>query len=475
MAKAFPTDNPFLRGYYAPVHAECDAWNLPVSGEIPQALHGTLYRNGPNPQFAPRGPYHWFSGDGMIHAFHLQGGRVSYRNRWVRTPKWELEHAEGEGLSGSFGNPAFTDPRVMKLNSTVANTNIVWWADRLMALEEQHAPFALDPDTLAPRGYERFGEGLIGPVTAHPKFDPLTGEMIFFGYSAKGRFSPQASIQVADAQGRIIRAEMLDLPFASMIHDFAVTRRWIILPVFPLTGSMPRAMAGAPPYAWEPDKGTRIALIPRDAGIEAVRWVDAPACYVFHPMNHFEDAQGRIVIDVMKYDVAPLFPLPDGRPTSKEAPPARLFRWRIDPEGDRSGIHEQQLDDRAGEFPRFDERFCMSDYRHGWIVSGNVARVGRGPDAVDGIVHYDLVSGRTQAWMPPAGDRCGEPVFVPRSADAPEGEGWLVCTVYRGAENRSDLAVFEATDIERGPIGLAHLSSRVPAGFHGNWRPGALS
>lgn len=471
MSKPFPTDHPFLRGYYAPVHTEADAAHLPVTGEIPADLAGTLYRNGPNPQFAPRGPYHWFSGDGMVHAFRIANGRVSYRNRWVHTPKWALEHTEGEGLSGAFGNPAVSDPRIVKLNSTVANTNIVWFGGKLLALEEQHAPFAMDPDTLEARGYETFGDRLNGPFTAHPKFDPVTGEMIFFGYSAKGRFSPWASIQTADRDGRITRADLLELPYASMIHDFAVTRHWIILPVFPLTGSLDRAMSGRPPYAWEPDKGTRIALIPRDGRIDQTRWVDAPASYVFHPMNHFEDAQGRIVIDVMKYDVAPLFPLPDGSPSSPHSTRARLFRWTIDPQGAQAGIHEQQLDDRAGEFPRFDERFCMSEYRHGWFVSGQITDAQRGRSAADGLVHIDLRSGVSHSWMPADGDHCGEPVFVPRTDTSAEGDGWVLCTIYRGADNRSDLAVFEATDIAAGPIALAHLSSRVPAGFHGNWRP----
>lgn len=471
MSKPFPTDHPFLRGYYAPVHTEADAANLPVTGELPADLAGTLYRNGPNPQFAPRGPYHWFAGDGMVHAFHIADGRVSYRNRWVHTPKWALERAEGEGLSGAFGNPAVSDPRIVQLNSTVANTNIVWFGGKLLALEEQHAPFALDPDTLEACGYETFGDRLNGPFTAHPKFDPVTGEMIFFGYSAKGRFSPWASIQSADRDGRITRADMLELPYASMIHDFAVTRHWIILPVFPLTGSLERARSGRPPYAWEPDKGTRIALIPRDGHIDQTRWVDAPACYVFHPMNHFEDAEGRIVIDVMKYDVAPLFPLPDGTPSSPHSARARLFRWTIDPQGAHTGIHERQLDDRAGEFPRFDERLCMSEYRHGWFVSGQITDAQRGRSATDGLVHIDLHSGVSHSWMPAEGDHCGEPVFVPRTETSVEGDGWVLCTVYRGMDNRSDLAVFEATDIAAGPIALAHLSSRVPAGFHGNWRP----
>jgi carotenoid cleavage dioxygenase len=259
-----------------------------------------------------------------------------------------------------------------------------------------------------------------------------------------------------------------------MIHDFAVTRNWIVVPIFPLTSSMERAMAGKPPFAWEPDKGTHIAFIPRNGTVADARWVTAPACYVFHPMNHFETDDGRIVIDVMKFDVAPLFPLPDGSPSTKETPQARLFRWTFDLTGKANTFKEEQLDDRAGEFPRFDERFCMSDYRHGWIVSGNVVDTRSGEPRLDGITHYDLKNGKSATWAADPADRCGEPIFVPRGEDAAEGDGWVLSVVYRGAEARSDLAVFEATDIAKGPVALAHLSSKVPAGFHGNWRAGAL-
>jgi len=247
MSKAFPTDDPFLRGYYAPLHMECEAPNLPISGEWPKELDGWLYRNGPNPQFAPRGPYHWFAGDGMLHAFRVQDGRVAYRNRWVRTPKWELEHAEGEGLSGAFGNPRFSDPRIVKLGSTVANTNVVWHAGRLLALEEAHAPFEVDPVTLAPKGTHDFGGKLVGPMTAHPKIDASNGEMVFFGYAAKGRFTPDLSLHVVDRDGALTRSQWFQAPYPSMVHDFVVTRDWVILPIFPLTGSMDRAMKGLPP------------------------------------------------------------------------------------------------------------------------------------------------------------------------------------------------------------------------------------
>jgi carotenoid cleavage dioxygenase-like enzyme len=476
MAKAFPSDNPFLHGYYGPVNTEADAGHLHITGEMPKELLGTLYRNGPNPQFAPRGPYHWFAGDGMIHAFHIENGNVSYKNRWVRTPKWELENKEGEGLSGTFGNPRYSDPRIIEMNSTIANTNIVWHGGKLLALEEAHAPFSLDPKSLMPLngGYETFGDKLGGPFTAHPKLDPKTGEMVFFGYAATGRFTKEVSIQTVTADGKITRAEILDGPFPSMIHDFAVTRNWIVLPIFPLTSSMERAMAGLPPFAWEPDKGTHIAFVPRNGTVADVKWVSAPPCYVFHPMNHYETADGKVVVDVMKFDVAPLFPLPDGKPSSPTTPQARLFRWTFDPSGQANTFKEEQLDDRAGEFPRFDERFCMSDYRHGWIVAGNVVDPRSGEPRMDGITHYDLKTGKSETFSADQADRFGEPIFVPRSDDAAEGDGWVLSVLWRGNEARSDLAVFEATDIAKGPVALAHLSNKVPAGFHGNWRPGPL-
>ncbi len=472
--KSPPTDDPFLSGYYAPIHGESDEPDLRIQGDMPKALHGTLYRNGPNPQFAPRGPYHWFAGDGMIHAFHFEDGRVSYMNRWVRTPKWLVEHAAGESLVGSFGNPRLTDPRAANLNSTTANTNIVWHAGRLMALEEGHPPFLLGPATLEAEGYETYGGQVKGPFTAHPKVDPETGEMIFFGYSAKGAFTPFVSLHVADKDGRITRAEMLEIPFASMIHDFAVTKNWIVVPVFPLTGSLERAKRGQPPFAWEPDKGTHIAFVPRDGTVAGVQWVTLPPCYVFHAMNHYDTVDGRIVIDVMKYDVAPLFPLPDGNPSTKVPPLSRLFRWTFNLSGKGKAFHELQLDERVSEFPRIDDRMAMASYRHGWAVTANAADSAHDREQGDQLTHYDIKSGKDQDWRLARGNRMSEPVFVPRGPDAAEGDGWVLSVVYRAAQDRSDLAVFEAADIAKGPVALAHLSGRVPAGFHGNWRAGPL-
>ena len=174
--------NPYLSGNFGPVRSEDDLPDLPLSGEIPAALNGTFYRNGPNPQFPPRDPdHHWFAGDGMLHSFILRDGQVGYKNRYVRTQKWELENAAGKALFGTFGNPMTTDPAVLGKDGGVANTNVIWHAGKLLALEEGHQPFEVDPATLMPRGYVPYA-GSAGRFTAHPKMDPETGEMVFFGY-----------------------------------------------------------------------------------------------------------------------------------------------------------------------------------------------------------------------------------------------------------------------------------------------------
>ncbi len=173
----------------APIPMECDAAFLKVQGELPRELNGTLYRNGPNPQFeAPRA--HWFVGDGMLHAFHLENGRASYRNRWVRTPKWQAEHDAGRALFGGFGRKLPDAPASVIQDGGVANTNIIFHAGRLLALEEGHLPTEIEPGTLRRLGYCDYAGGITGPFTAHPKIDPVTGEMVFFGYNAAGPLTP---------------------------------------------------------------------------------------------------------------------------------------------------------------------------------------------------------------------------------------------------------------------------------------------
>ena len=453
--------NPYLAGNFAPVRSE-DDYDLEVTGQIPAEMRGALFRIGPNPQFEPRDAnHHWFGGDGMVHGFYVADGKVAYRNRYVRTPKWELEHEHGRALFGSMGNPMTTDPLAMGNEGGVANTNIVWHAGKLLALEEAHHPFAMDPRTLESRGYDREFKG---KVTAHPKIDPRTGEMFWFAYGVGAMpFSPGLSYGITAADGRLVRRQEFEAPFACMVHDFMVTQNHVLFPILPLTGSLQRAMSGLPPFAWEPDKGSHVGVMRRDGDVTSIRWFNTEACYVFHPLNSWEEGD-KIFCDVMRYDVAPLFPKADGAPGDKAA--ARLVRWTFDLAGDSNAIKETPLDDLDGEFPRVDGKVETLKHRHGWYAADP-----RGSKTVrlNSLAHIDFQTGRRQVYELDGGDATSEPVFVARSKDSPEGEGWLTAVVYRAAEDRSDLLVFEAQDLEKGPIATARMPRRVPFGFHGNW------
>ena len=448
----------------APIPFEADAPHLEITGELPRELNGTLYRNGPNPQFSSPGA-HWFVGDGMLHAFHIENGRASYRNRWVRTPKWLAEHDAGRALFGGFGRKLADAPAAVT-DGGVANTNIVFHAGRLLALEEGHLPTEIEPGTLATGGYCDYGGAIKAPFTAHPKIDPATGEMMFFGYNAAGPLTPTLSFGSVSAAGKVTRFERFEAPYASMVHDFIVTENHLLFPILPITGSMTRAMAGQPPYAWEPEKGAYVGVMRRGASADDIVWFRGETCYVFHVMNAWEDA-GRIIADVMQFEEAPLFPHPDGRPTDPKKSRARLCRWVFDLEGNTDRFSQTYLDDLTGEFPRVDDRRAGLRSGHGWYACAN-------PDApasewLSGIAHVDGGGAPRARYLLPVGDTISEPVFVARAEDAAEGDGWLLAVVWRARDNCSDLAVFNATAVAAGPVALVHLGHRVPDGFHGNW------
>jgi carotenoid cleavage dioxygenase len=457
--------NPYTTGNFGPITSEDDFPDLPIVGVIPDALRGAFYRNGPNPQFAPRDPdHHWFAGDGMLHAFFVDRGKVSYKNRYMRTPKYELEHAAGRSLFGTFGNPMTSDPSVVGKDGGVANTNVVWHAGKLLALEEGHQPLAVDPATLATLGYLDYA-GAAKRFTAHPKIDPETGEMVFFGYGVgDAPMSAGMAYGVVDRSGRVTRLDRFEAPYSAMVHDFCVTDRHVLFPILPLSMSLARAMSGKPPIGWEPELGSRIGLMARDKGVETIRWLTLDPCYVFHPMNAWEEGD-TLYADVMQYEQAPLFPNADGSPGKPCS--AYLVRWEIDLSGRTDAVRQTRIDDLAGEFPRLDERRAGLPYRHGYFAAdtGDTAKV-----MFNAIAHLDFKTGKRAVHRFAKGDSPGEPVFIPAHANAAEGEGFLVAVVYRGAENRSDFVVFDAMDVTKGPIGVAQLPRRVPFGFHGNWR-----
>lgn len=468
MSTPFP-DDPFLRGNFAPVLFEADAYDLPIRedwGGWPRELSGTLYRNGPNPPFAPSGNYHLFSGQGMIHAFYIADGKVSYRNRWVATPRYRAERAAGRSLFNATGP---SEPAAAGIHVSTGNTHVITHGGRLFALDEYGPPFELDPVTLAPLGFSTWGGRIADSFTAHPKIDPETGELLAFGYSIGSFCSRQMAYYVLDKSGQVTTAEEFPAPYCSMVHDFIVTRNFVVFPVLPLSGSLERARAGLPILAWEPDLGSQLGVLRRGEPTSKIRWFTGPPCYVFHPMNAWDDGE-RIYADVVRYPIAPLFPGVDGRPAAPAPVHAALWRWTIDTAASTDAYKEEQLDDLFAEYPRFDERWAGLRYRHGFFAFNDQA----GASAVasfTGLAHLDLATGTRTLWHAPAGAQVSEPVFVPRSFHAPEGDGYLLVVMYRAQTHNSELLCFDARELKLGPRAAVQLSHRIPFGFHGSFRP----
>lgn len=443
-------ENRYLVGNFAPVKDELTVTDLPVEGRIPKELNGRLLRNGPNPIAPDPAAYHWFIGDGMLHAIELRDGKaVSYRNRWVRTD-------QAISLLGEDPIPGQPDD-VFPVGSSAANTHVVAHAGKIFALVEVCLPTRVQPD-LSTVGRYDFGGKLRSPMTAHPKMDPVTGEMHFFGYDAFG--PPWLRYHVVNADGDLVQSEDIDIKGPAMVHDFAITERNVVfldLPVvfdFDLVGKRPF------PAEWKPDYGARVGVMPRGGGNADVRWLDVELCYVFHPLNAYDD-NGRVVIDVARHPK--MFATDIYGPA--ELPPT-LDRWTINLVAGK--VIEERIDDRPQEFPRVDDRVVGRRHRYGYG-----SHFGIDDDGIHfgGLLKHDLQAGTTEARTFGPGTHAGEGVFVAATDDSGEDEGWVLSVVYDDARDASDLVILDATDFTGSPVATVHLPQRVPFGFHGSWVP----
>ncbi|MEM9255003.1 MAG: carotenoid oxygenase family protein [Pseudomonadota bacterium] len=467
-------DSEFLKGYYEPLTAECTAPDLVIEGEIPREINGTFYRNGPNPQIPPKNEYHFFTGDGMVHAFTFRDGRVSHMNRWARTERFKIEERTRRSLFSGM-NPLLTPPEyldfVLSDKEGVANTSVIYHGDRLLLLEEGHLPFEMDPETLASQGGWNFYGKLDTTMSAHPKVDPTTGDMHFHAYMATGPFTDDLGYYRVSHDGFMVSDHVFKAPYASMVHDFVVTENYVVFPVMPITGDIERAMAGRPPFAWEPDLATQVGVMPRNGTPDDIRWYEGDACYVFHFANG-RDHDGVITMEACHFDSPPLFPMADGAPTPPNVHPS-MARWTLDLKAQNPRVTMNYLADHGAEFPVIDKRYAMRDYAHTWYTSTDRTIPAHIPDSdvvYNAIVHFNVKTGSADTYAFTAG-YVSEPVFIPRDESAAEGDGWVLSCVYDIASNTSALCVFDAQNISAGPVGKAWVSHRVPVCFHGTWKP----
>ncbi|MCX4097102.1 carotenoid oxygenase family protein [Nocardia sp. alder85J] len=424
----------YLRGDLAPVPDEVEAVDLPVTGVLPPELTGRYVRNGPNPR-PGADPGHWFLGDGMLHGVRLREGRAEwYRNRWVRTSRF------------TAGAPYLRPDLTVDLAANAANTNLIRHGGRLYALVENGLPYEVDAE-LATVGACDFGGRLTTAMTAHPKTDPATGELHFFGYGFR---EPWLTYHRLSATGELVHSRVVEVPGPTMMHDFAITANHVVWLDLPVVFDLDRAGRGGMPYGWDDDYGARLGVMPKAGG--AVTWYEVDPCYIFHLGNAHERPGGAVVVDAVRYSRESFTRFWSGTADREEKGPV-LYRWILggsDTGGAR--VIEEKLDGRSVEFPT--------------INNGKTGLPGRYIYAVTDseIVKYDLVTGAAAEYR--TGGRAGEAVFVPAAGGA-EDAGWLVSIVT--GPGAAELLVLDAAALTA--VASVRLPRRVPAGFHGHWLP----
>ncbi len=458
---------PFLTGRFAPVHDEITVERLEIDGNLPPDLSGAYLRNGPNPAFTPLGSYTYpLEGDGMIHGVWLEGGQARYANRFVRTQGLRAEERAGRALFGGLMTPAFVDPSMLgddpdpgwpfKLDAFV---NIIRHAGRYLALEEGTPPYELGSmlDTI---GRYDFAGALSAGMCAHPKVDPVTGEMVVFRYDASE--APFLSWATIGADGTVTQplAAVDGIDQGFMVHDFAITERHVVLVIGPLTFDVRAMSAGGIPLAWRPELGTRIAVIPRDRQ-GPIRWIHTDAFWAWHYANAYEDGD-RIALD-FPWSNAPVLVLPSGK---REAASAGFTRAILEPAAGTLELHH--LGDTTTEFPRVDDRRTSRSHRYVTVV-GRSANPALSMGEHDVLYRYDMTAGTSCRYQCNA--VIGEVVFAPRPGAREELDGYYLCYGTDFDTNRSALYIWDAAAFPGPPVAAVNIPRRVPNGLHGNWLP----
>jgi carotenoid cleavage dioxygenase len=431
-----------LRGNGRPTQEELTLTNLKVVGRIPEELDGRYLRNGANPLTGMSD--HPFFGDGMIHGVRLRDGQAQwYRNRYVQTP--------------FIADPSIDilDPNVtLDMTCSKANTHVVGHAGKILALEEGHFPYVLDGnlDTVGPTD---FGGLLKGPFTAHPKICPTTGELLAFGYAP---LPPYLTYLRVAADGTIAQVEPITVTGPTMMHDFNITENNVIFMDLPAVFNLDLALEGKMPIEWGEDYPARLGVMPRNGNDSQVKWYDINPCYVFHPMNSYEEGD-TIVLDVVRFDHI-------WKKGAMDFPNPHLWRWVIDT---RTGkVSEEQIDDRSAEFPRVNDAVIGKKHRFGYEMS--MGNAGFGEVDAGAILKYDRQNGTRTSIELGKGRVSGEAVFAPAAGATSEDDGYLMTYVYDVASDTSEYVIFDAKTMSADPIATVQLP-RIPFGFHGSWVP----
>jgi carotenoid cleavage dioxygenase len=467
MEITFP-DIDLYKGWGKPLRTESDVVGLElVEGHLPSELQGTWYRGGADRQYPPmNGEDIFIDGEGMVHMIRFEDGHVTYRSRWVHTPRFDLQSKHRRSLFGKYRNRYTADPLAEGVSPGTANTSMLYHAGKLMVLKEDDLPYEIDPDTLE-TGKQTDHDGQVTSVSlcAHPKVDWVTGELLTFSFQAKGDSTKDFAIYIFDADGKKVNDIWIEAPWPGVVHDFAVTETHIVVPFFPLiTPDVEGLKAGKTFYEYHADEPTMVAVLPRYGSAEDVRWFKGPNTTAGHMLNAVTDGT-KVHLDVCLYD-GNCFPFFKG-PQGQEYPPVPpiLTRMTFDLARNDDAYETRPIIPVPCEMPRTDDRWQGRDYTHGWTL------MSRADNGTSSVGHVNVKTGAIDKWDHGQMISCQEPQFVPRTPDSKEGDGFILSIINRLDKGHSEIGVFDALDIAKGPIARLHLPVRIRSTFHGVWVP----
>tara|TARA_R110000772_G_scaffold58393_2_gene132188 strand:+ start:9270 stop:10742 length:1473 start_codon:yes stop_codon:yes gene_type:complete len=464
--------HPYLNGAWTPNFTEYTATDMEVIGRIPDDIDGVYIRNTENPVQEPIGHYHPFDGDGMLHSMSFKDGKAEYRNRFVRTKGFNAEQEAGAALWAGIANPPSMSVRpgwgAQGGVKDASSTDVVIHAGEVVSTFWQCGDgYRLDPYTLEQLGTESWTP--IDGISAHPKVDERTGEMLFFNYST---YPPYQHYGVVDSNNKLVHYTPVPLPGPRLPHDMAFSENYSILADLPMFWDPEQLKEGRYHAGYHPEMPTRFAILPRYGNTEDIQWFEASATFVLHWMNAYEEGD-EIVLDGYFQDNPDPEPLP-GLPRAAGKMMAnidihsfqsKLHRWRFNLK--TGAVNEQRLDDRALEFGTINQQYAGRKHRYIYSVWGE-------PNwfLFSGMVKHDLDTG--ESWSLAFGEqRFGsEAPFAPRINAKDEDDGYLVSFITDMKENRSECVLIDAKDIEAGPVCRIILPHRICSGTHATWASG---
>lgn len=474
-------NNPAFTGFFKPTRFEADVYDCEVhGGDIPDDLVGAYYRLQPDPEYPSRSPGADLplTGDGHLSMFRfVGGGHVDYRSRYVKTARLIADRNAHKSLFGVYRNRFTDDPKALRLSGAAANAGVIWHGGKLLALDEDGPPVAVDPNTLETQGLWTFGGKLTSRTFGgHPKIDPRTGEMIAVAAEAKGELSRDIVVHTVDKSGKLVKETWLQAPYVGMIHDIAITEKHVVIPITGFVVTADRLKAGKPHWAWDRSKPTMVAILPRGGSAQDVRWFRGPARYALHTVNAVDDGDKVVLtIPVANGNPDPMYPNLDDTPPTPGAE-ASIRRWTFDLGAKDDGFKEEVVFPGAG-FVRIDDRYVSMpnrylykgfadpaqpfDEKKGGALKGKVTNSWQRIDLGEVAAVSTYFVGDVQGLQ--------ECCFVPRRAGAAEGDGYLIGVVNNYGEHKSDLVVVDAQALEKGAIATLKLPFRLRPGSHGTW------